>query len=203
MIGLILEIKDRRKIWTIVGTFIAASGILYFLFMTVWFNAFQLMGQVVWIQRLLGVGALYMGYASLRDYWKGHVDCEVGDLKSKAKTRDKIKEIIEAPMNWALFISVVGLAFTVNAIEFACSLGLPAVFTGVLAQADLSTWAYYGYIGLYDFFFMLDDIVIFSLAAFAVDKFVGDKYVKYCKLLGGIVLVLLAVILLVAPEVLR
>ncbi|OQX94513.1 MAG: hypothetical protein B6I23_00805, partial [Rickettsiaceae bacterium 4572_127] len=37
MIGIILEIKDRKKVWTIVGTFVLASGILYFLFMTIWF----------------------------------------------------------------------------------------------------------------------------------------------------------------------
>ncbi len=203
MIGIILEIKDRKKVWTIVGTFVLASGILYFLFMTIWFNAFQLMGQITWIQRLLGAGALYMAYRSLKDFYIGHVECEVGDLKSKKKTRDKITKIIQAPMNIALFFSIVGLAFTVNAIEFACSLGLPAIFTGVLAQADLSSWAYYGYIGLYDLFFMLDDLVIFGLAAFAVDKFVGDKYVKYCKLLGGVVLLILAVVLLIAPGILR
>lgn len=144
-----------------------------------------------------------MAYASLRDFYVGHVDCKVGDVKSKKKTRDKITKIIEAPMNFALFISIVGLAFTVNAIEFACSLGLPAIFTGVLAQADLSTMAYYGYIGLYDLFFMLDDLVIFGLAAFAVNKFVGDKYVKYCKLLGGVVLLVLAFVLLITPELLR
>ncbi|MHA1549958.1 MAG: glutaredoxin family protein, partial [Alphaproteobacteria bacterium] len=193
----------RKKIWTIVGTFIAASGILYFLFMTVWFNAFQLMGQVIWVQRLLGLGALYLAFVSLRDFWRGKVECEVGNLKSKQKTRKRIQNIIDAPMNIALFFSIVALAFTVNAIEFACSLGLPAIFTGVLAQADLTQLGYYGYIALYDLFYMLDDVVIFSLAAIAVDKFVGDKYVKYCKLGGGIILIFLAALLLIAPEMLR
>ncbi len=203
MIGIILELKCRKKIWTIVGTFVVASGILYFLFMTVWFNAFRVMGQIGWVQQLVGVLALYMGYKSIKDFIKGDVECEIGDMESRSKTRTRIQRIIDAPMNIALFISIVGLAFTVNAVEFACSLGLPAVYTAVLAQADLSVFAYYGYIALYVFFYMLDDLIIFSLAALAVDKFVGDGYVKYCKLIGGVILILLAVMMIFFPDALR
>jgi len=51
---------------------------------------------------------------------------------------------------------------------------------------------YYGYILLYDFFFMLDDLLIFSLAAFTLRTTIG-----------GIVLVGLGLVMLVAPEMLR
>jgi len=61
--------------------------------------------------------------------------------------------------------SVIVLAFIVNSIEFACSAALPAIFTHTLTLRHLPTWHYYGYILLYDFFFMLDDMIIFGLAA--------------------------------------
>ena len=41
---------------------------------------------------------------------------------------------------------------------------------------DLSTPAYYGYISLYVLFFMLDDLVIFGLAAFAIQNVIDTRY---------------------------
>ena len=50
---------------------------------------------------------------------------------------------------------------------------------------------------------MLDDLIIFGLAAFAVTSTIGDKYAKYCKLIGGTVLLLLGLMLALAPHLLR
>jgi putative Mn2+ efflux pump MntP len=77
------------------------------------------------------------------------------------------------------------------------------VFTQMLALSNLSLWAYYGYILLYVVFFMLDDVIIFSLAAFAVSGTYGEKYSKYCKLIGGIIMLLLGAVLLFAPQLLH
>jgi cadmium resistance protein CadD (predicted permease) len=77
------------------------------------------------------------------------------------------------------------------------------VFTQVLAQASLSTLEHYLYIGLYVFFFMLDDLIIFGLAAFAVSSGIGERYAKYCKVLGGVILFALGLLLLFAPHLLR
>jgi hypothetical protein len=51
--------------------------------------------------------------------------------------------------------------------------------------------------------FMLDDLIIFSLAIFAVNSSIGDKYAKYCKLIGGMILVALGVLLTFMPHLLR
>jgi len=98
---------------------------------------------------------------------------------------------------------IVGLAFVVNSIEFLCSSALPAIFTHVLSLRNLTSFRYYAYILLYDLFFMLDDVVIFSLAVFAVTSSVGDRYVKYSKPAGGAILLILGVLLLFAPNLLR
>ena len=95
------------------------------------------------------------------------------------------------------------LAFIVNSIEFACSAALPAIYTHILSLRDLTNLEYYGYILLYDFFFMLDDLIIFSLAALAISSDTGKKYTKQCVLIGGIVLVVLGLVLAFKPEFLR
>jgi hypothetical protein len=205
MVSLIMNLNDRKKIWIIVGSFVFASGVLYFLFMTAWLNTFLFLGYLRPVTIGIGLFALGAGIVSLRKYVKtgGAMVCSVGDQESHKKTMKRVEEVIAAPLSWGIFFSILVLAFMINAVEFACSSGIPAVFTQVLALQDLPAWQYYGYILLYDAFFMLDDLIIFSLAAFAVSSGVGEKYAKYCKLIGGVVMVLLGLMLLFFPGLLR
>lgn len=205
MIALLLELKDPRRMWLIVGIFLASSGILYFLFMTAWLNVFLFLGYVRIITVIVGCAALGFGILNLKEYHdsKGVLVCKVGDANEKAKTADKMKKVINAELTLFTLASIIALAFAVNSIEFVCSAALPAVFTQVLAVAELSTFEYYSYISLYVLFFMIDDIIIFSLAAMAVSKLsYGEKYVGISKILGGIILILLGAILLFAPNLL-
>ena len=106
-------------------------------------------------------------------------------------------------LSFGVIFSIIGLAFVVNAIEFVCSAAIPAVFTQLLALSSLSTFQHYLYILLYVFFYMLDHIIIFSMAAFALSSGFAQRYAKYCKLVGGVVMAIIGLVLLFAPHLLR
>jgi len=110
---------------------------------------------------------------------------------------------VSSPITLGTIAGIVVLAFAVNSIEFVCSAAIPAVFTQVLSLASLTTFQYYGYILLYVFFFMLDDLIIFSTAAFALTSSLGDRYAKYTRPVGGTILIILGALLLFAPNLLR
>jgi len=205
LISMILTLKDRKKIWFLVGTFIVASGVLYFLFMTAWLNVFLLIGYVRVITLIIGLIAIGAGILNVREYirTKGELVCEVGGAESKKKTMGKIDRIVRSPLTFFTIISIIFLAFIVNSIEFACSAALPAIFTHALALSDLSTIQHYSYILLYVFFFMLDDLIIFSLAVLALDTNIGNRYAKYSKIIGGAVLLILGWIMVFSPGILR
>jgi glutaredoxin len=205
LISLIIGLKDRTKMITLIGTFLFASGVLYFLFMTAWLNVFLFIGYMPLLTTLIGIAALYMGALNLSGFMRsgGRLVCKVGDLKSRQQTQSRIQSLIASPLSWGSFLGIVALAFTVNSIEFVCSSALPAIFTHVLSVAELSTAGYYGYILLYVFFFMLDDLVIFSAAAFAAHKFAGEKYAGICRAIGGVLLIFIGVLLVFFPEILR
>ncbi len=201
LISIVLGLNDRRKIWLLVGTFVLASGVLYFLFMTAWLNVFLFIGYLNPLTIAIGLWAVYAGITNIRDYikTKGAFVCEVDFGKSRL-SMSKIQKLVSSPITIATIFGIIGLAFVINSIEFACSSAIPAIFTQVLALSNLSTFQYYAYILLYDLFFMLDDLIIFSLAAFAVSTTLSTKYAKYCKLIGGIVLLILGLILVFAPQ---
>ena len=205
LISFIVTIHDRRKIWILVGTFVFASGALYFLFMTAWLNLFLFIGYLRPLTIIVGVGALGVGILNIREYLRsqGELACTLTDATSKQKTMGRIEGIVRAPISWLSVANIIALAFIVNAIEFACSAALPAIFTHTLALRKLSGLQYYGYILLYDFFFMLDDLIIFTLAVLALDTTLGNRYAKHCKFIGGVVLTLLGLLLAFKPEWLR
>ncbi len=204
LIGLVMELNDRKRLMLIVGTFLLASGVLYFLFMTAWLNAFLFLGYVRPVTILIGLVALGGGILSIKEYFdtKGAMVCEVTGGEEKKKLATQMREMISAPLTWAVLAGLVVLAFTVNSIEFVCSSAIPAVFTQVLALNKLPTWQYYAYILLYDLFFMLDDLLVFG-SALLIYGDVGEKYAKYCKILGGVIMLILGVMLLFAPQMLR
>ncbi len=200
MISVIADLKDKRKTMVIVGSFVAASGVFYFVLMTGWINLFKIIGYI----RLLTVGvgaiALYTGISSLRSFFEGHMTCKVTSAEGRNRIKQRITALAEKPLSWATLTGVFALAIIVNGIEFVCSAALPAIFTSVLAFSNISTFMHYFYILVYVLFFMLDDLIVFSLAAFAVNKYAGDKYMIWCKLLGGLVLVGLGFVMLFFPD---
>lgn len=205
LIGMLIGLNDRKKVWIIVGSFVAASGILYFIFMTAWLNLFLLVGYVRIITIVIGLLALGGGILNLKDCLetRGALTCKVGGKQDHEKTMGRIDSIISQPLTIALIFSIIALAFAVNSVEFLCSAAIPAVFTQILALNSLPAIQYYLYIALYVMFFMLDDLIIFGLAAFAVNSSLGNKYAKYCKLIGAVILIPLGLTMLFAPGILR
>lgn len=195
LISLIAALKDRTKIWWLVGTFVLTSGILYFLLMTAWLNMFLVVGYVRPLTELIALAAIGFGVCQLYElaWTRGRVECEVGDIEQRQQTMVRIRDVVAAPLGIGSLFLVVGLAFAVNAIEFVCSAALPAIYTHVLALSDVTTAGYYGYIALYVVFFMLDDLIIFGLAAFAAQRMIDSRYAAFSRLAGGVVLVTLGV----------
>ncbi|MDD2840375.1 MAG: hypothetical protein PHY80_04620 [Rickettsiales bacterium] len=204
LISICATINDKRKIWFLVGSFVLSSGILYFLFMTAWLNVFLYIGYIRILALAIGLFAMYFGSLSIYEYIKSHgaVQCKLQNNETRKQSMNKIQKLVLADLSLISVFGIVCLAFVVNSIEFACSAALPATFTFVLTQAGLSTVAYYLYILLYTIFFMLDDMIIFGLAVFAINKYTGTKYEKYSTLIGGIIMFIIGIFIAFFPKTL-
>ena len=202
LISLASTLKDKRKLILIVGTFVTTEAIMYFLVLAGWLNLFEFIGVSKWILYIVGAFALWSGAYSINDFIKkgGQITCEVGDLNSKRKTMNRIQDIVNSPITIASIFAIIVLAVVVNSIEFVCSAGLPAIFTQMLAIADISTLSKYFYILVYDIFFMIDDFIIFGLAFWALNSDWTSKYSGFSKLIGGIIMIIIGILLLFFPQ---
>lgn len=205
LISLLLNVNSKKKIWLVGGTFIAVSGILYYLFMAAWLNLFLMIGYVSLIRILIGGAAAGVGVWRVKDFitWKPGVCKAVDHSQSQEKITERMNKILKPAALPATFFGIVVLAFSVNLIEFFCSAGLPAVYTQVLAMQNITGISRYLYLLLYDFFYMLDDLIVFGVAVFALSK-VGftDKYNRWSMLVGGILILILGILLIFRPELL-
>lgn len=201
LISLLLGFKDRKRMWILGTTFIIASAFVYFLFMSAWLNLVLFLGVIIWVRLLIGGLAIWGGGFSINKFFKNKAGtCEITGEEKKQKVFEKIKDITKKNNLWIALGGIIILAFMVNLVELICSAGLPAVFTQVLAMNNLSTVSYYGYILLYIFFFMIDDLVVFFIAMFTL-KMTGvtTKYARYSHLIGGALMLIIGILLIFKP----
>jgi len=199
------QIGDRKKMIYLAGLFIAAEGIMYFLILNVWYQTWDFIQLDQWVTPLVGLIALVSGGYFLFKYHKNknkELVCEVTSLEHQQKTVTKIKKVVSKPISILTILAVLGIAFSVNIIEFACSVGIAQSFTKILELNNLSFILRQWYIFIYSLFYMADDFLVFGLAIFGYQKFasVGTKYSRLSGLIGGILMIILGLLLILKPE---
>lgn len=205
LITMLFNMKDKKKMWILGLTFLGTSAIVYLLIMLAWLKVVLSFTTVKWIRILIALVALCGGVVNLNGFIKSikkKTDgCEVVDDKKRKKTFKKIKEIVSEKKFVLALVGIITLAISVNLIELACSAGLPLVFTQILALNELGTLEYSIYMFLYILFFLLDDIVIFFIAMVTLNvKGISSKYGKYSHLIGGIIMIIIAILMIFKPE---
>lgn len=204
LITMMFSMHDRKRMWILGLTFIFTSGFVYLCFMVSWLSLASFLNSVTLIRFLIASFAVLFGMVNIYRYIKSlnsDVGCDVTDKKKRLKIMERIKKIVTEKSFLLSILGIVLLAFSVNLIELLCSLGIPVMFTNVLAMNDLSTLEYVIYIGLYLLFFLIDDILIFVIAMKTLKiKGISNKYTKYSHLIGGIIMVLLGILMVIKPE---
>ena len=204
LIGLLLGMEDRKRMWLLGTAFIMASALVYFLFLSAWLNLFLFLGLVIWVRITVGLGALLMGGYYLREFWVNKSGaCKVSGSEKRQKVFEKIRAIVEKEQFWLALGGIILLAFAVNLIELICSAGLPAIYTQILSLSHLPLWQYYFYLIFYILIFMLDDLVVFFIAMITLQA-VGlqGKYARYSHLIGGVLILIIGILMLFKPELL-
>ena len=207
LITMLFNMKDRKKMWILGLTFILTSGIVYLMFMLAWLNLATFISKIAFIRLLIAVIALVVGLINVYKYIdslkKKDEGCDVVDKKDRKKIMEKIISITHEKKFIIALLGIMVLAASVNIIELMCSIGIPLLFTQILAMNNLSTFSYMIYMFIYIFFFLIDDIVIFIISMVTL-KVTGlsTKYTKYSHLVGGIIMLIIGLLLIIKPELL-
>jgi glutaredoxin len=202
LLSLLVHLHDRKKMTLIAGTFVMVSGIVYYGFIAAWLNLFMFIGISKTLMQILGGVALLIASINIRDFFskRAQFSLSIPDTV-KPGLYSRMRKIINANSLGLSVLGVVVLAILVNFIELLCTAGFPALYVAVLTQQELSTPMYYGYIGLYIFGYILDDVLAVTIAVIALTSHkLSISAGQRLKLLSGSVMFILGVVMLLRPS---
>lgn len=198
---------SKKKMIFLASIFILAEAIMYNLILNVWYKTWDFVALDQVVTPLVGVLALGGGLFFL---WRWHKNkdaalvCDISDIDSQTKTIGKLQAVVNQPITIASVFTILIIAFSVNVIEFACSIGIPQAYTKILDLNMLTLLERQFYILVYTVGYMIDDLIVFGLAIWGYSKLQvhGGKYAQMSLLFGGILMLLLGLLLVFNPSAL-
>lgn len=202
LISMLLGMENKKRKWALGITFLLSSGLVYFLFLISWLNLATLLNDIIYIRTAIATVAMVFGFSSILKFVNQKDDgCEVVDSKNRKRIILSIKKIIKEKSFIIALLGIVALAAAVNVVELLCSLGLPVMFSEILAVNNVNLTSKILYSIIYILFFLLDDIIIFIIAMKTMEiKAISNKYGKYSHLIGGIIMVIISALMIFKPE---
>ncbi|MFH2139537.1 MAG: glutaredoxin domain-containing protein [Pseudomonadota bacterium] len=199
MLSLLAPLNDRKRMFAVAGTFVAVQGIAYFLFLAAWLNLFLLLGLSRISEIVIAALALFAGAVNLKDFFALGRGLSLSIPQSaKPGIYQRMRRILQAKNLTAAILATIVLGVLVQLVELMCTSGFPALFTRILTQQELQGASYYGYLLLYDFAYMLDDLLILAVGVITLSqRRLQEKEGRMLKLLSGLVMVGLGVYLLI------
>ena len=202
LITMLFDYPSRKKMWILGCTFLFTSALIYFLFMISFLKVATFINSITILKIIVALFALVFGIVNIYRYFKSSdVGCDVVDKNKRKKIMIKIKKILSNKSFILALLGIILLAVSVNFIELLCSLGLPVMFTDILAYNNVTGIKNILYIILYILFFLIDDLIVFFVAMKTLKiTAISNKYSKYSHLIGGIIMVLIGILMIFKPE---
>lgn len=206
LISMLIGMNNKKRMITLGLTFLTTSALVYMGIMLSWLEILKRIINVSYMQYLIGIVAIGAAIWNLYSYYKStkkETGCEVVNNNSRKKIINKIKKFTSEKSLILSLLGVITLAISVNFIEFACSAGWPIIFTNILEINNLTGIQSFIYILLYIIFFLIDDIIVFTIAMATLNiKGISNKYSKYSHLIGGILMLIIGILMIFAPNIL-
>ena len=206
ILALLIQSNSKKKMIILGLAFIITSGVFYFAMMMSWMTLIRnLAGKRIFLI-IVGVIALGVGgyniYKFIKSKKENNDGCDVTSVETKRKLSKRIKDFIN---NKSLIIGVFGIiaiTLLVNLFELACSAGYPLIFSTLLKASGVGIFREIMYTLVYVLFFVLDDLIVFIIALVTMNiKAISNKITKYANLIGGIIMIILAILMIFFPNV--
>lgn len=207
LLGFLLPMESSRKRWLIGGVFIGSSAIIYMGALLAYLYGFQAVTQYLatsvmsWVFGLIGGMAIIAGIYTMYNAKNKGIDCDVRDAESKKAFHQKLSDILARDSIFFVLVGVVILAFSVNSLELLCSVAIPTIFTSTLLSLELPMWQNWTALLIYDFAYILDDVIVFTIAIKTLSlKVFSPKLVQVANYIGALILIFLGLLLVFDSE---
>lgn len=206
LLALVLHARSRRRV-VIVGTvFLTVTSAMYGLYMAGLYSALRYAQYLGWIQRAVALVVAVLGLLQLKDVVAFHRGPSLGvPERAKPGMYRRMRRLgdTDRPLP-AVLGATAALAVGVSLLETPCTLGLPLLWTDLLARNDVGTAGAVLLFVVYLAAFLVDELVVFA-AVVATMRAVKlqERHGRELKLVSGVTMLTLAVAMVASPALLE
>lgn len=203
LLALVLRTGSRRRVLAIGITFLSITALLYALYIAGLFGFLSQVANLTWIRLAMAAVALAFGIINLKDYFwfKQGISLSIPE-RGKPWIYRRLRSVSDA--GESLMVALGGtalLAVGVSVLETPCTAGYPLLWSNLLATNEVGLAGAVPLFALYMAVFLLDELVVFGVAVVAMRATKLDEGKgRVLKLVGGVVMVVLAATLIFLPE---
>lgn len=202
LLAMVMHSGSRRRVLLVGGVFLLVTAAVYGLFIVGIAQAVVLVAHVTWIRIAVVALALAMGAINIKEYFafKQGVSLTLSAGRRSWIGR-RFGELGKGSQSTGLLIvTTAGLAAGIAIVELPCTAGFPVVWSNMIANADVGFPLFALLLGLYLFVYLLIELVIVVAATVAFKRVViTERTGRVLKLVGGSIMVALALVLLFRP----
>ena len=206
LLAVVINTKSRRRVLLVGLTFLVVTAGVYGLFIAGLFSIFSYVSFLGWIRVLVAGIALAFALVNIKDYvaYKQGFSLTIDDAQ-KPGIYKGIRGVMSARASLpATLAATAGMALGVTLVELPCTAGLPVLWTTILADAGVGTAAFAALLALYMVIYLLDELLIFGAVVVTMRAArIEEREGRVLKLVGGAVMLALALVMLFRPTVLE
>lgn len=206
LLALTLHTGSRRKVLIIGLIFLTVTAGIYALFIAGLFATLNIARFTGWIQVIVALVALFFAAVNIKDYfwYKEGVSFTIAD-ESKPGIFQKVRRVMDASDNfWSMAGATVVLSAGVSLVEFSCTVGLPMMWANILTSQKVAAGMFAVLLLIYLIIYQLDEMAIFFTAVYTMKATkLEEKHGRILKLISGVLMLVLAVVMLVNPQLLN
>jgi cytochrome c biogenesis protein CcdA/glutaredoxin len=203
LLVLVLHSGSRARVLLVGLTFLFTTALIYGMFIAGVFSILAFAAYLPWITAVVALFALVFGLVNVKDYfWFKRGFSFTIDDKHKSGIFKGFRELMtnsRSPL--ALMGATIVMASGIALIELPCTAGFPVIWSGLVRAHEVSWLEFLALLGVYLVIYLGIELVIFAIAVvkLRIDRF-QESQGRILKLIGGVIMVALAVVLIAAPE---
>jgi cytochrome c biogenesis protein CcdA len=203
LLGIVIYSGSRKKILLIGITFLLVTATAYGLFIVGMFGTLQYLAYLSWITFVVAGMALLFAVVNIKDYFwfKQGVSFTISD-KHKPKLFERTRNLMHPGRSVpALLAGTVVLALGITLVELPCTAGFPMVWTGIITAQGVAPAYFAALLAFYLLVYLSIELVIFGSVVVTMKRSrFEEKHGRILKLVGGMIMLALAVTLVLAPD---
>lgn len=203
LLAMTLHTGSRKKIIIIGLIFLTVTAGIYALFIAGLFTFLSIVSFIGWIQVVVALIALLFGLVNIKDYfwYKEGISFTIDDSK-KPGIFQRMRRLVDASQSfWGLAGATALMAAGVSLVEFSCTAGFPVLWTNLLVSQNVTPLVFVLLLLVYMVIYQLDEMVIFFTAVYSLKATrLEEKQGRILKLIGGVLMLVLAAVMLINPQ---